>query len=239
MNFHGLSDVHPEDCYCRESDRFTEDYRRNVIKENEYILCSSFDASDLVFSIECGLSASRNFQPAIRILNNLDKTKISFSVGEWNNFIGHLRNIVEEYFGADSQQENIFVDLNTDEMIKLQTSSFMGSKIVKVTSTAQLPSTTMYLSEASVKQILKISGLILKHRIELLLNLKFITFYNNFLETVNKLLIQSNYELNPENIIKALCDTLTDNGESYCLRECWFYYKTKMLDDLDRYVTTN
>lgn len=75
----------------------------------------------------------------------------------------------------------------------------MGAKILKVTTTAQLPSVTMYLPETCVKQILKISALILKYRIELLFKLKFFVFFNNFLNAANKLLIQCNYELNPEN----------------------------------------
>lgn len=67
--------------------------------------------------------------------NDIDKIRISFSITEWNDFIVYLKNIVKEYFENDNHQENIFIELNSDEFIKLQTTSFMGLKIAKVTST--------------------------------------------------------------------------------------------------------
>lgn len=91
----------------------------------------------------CVLSASRNFQTTITILSKIDKTKISFSVREWNNFMAHIKNLFNEYFENDNYRQNIFVDINSDKLITLHAASSMGSKIIKLTSTAQLPSKTL------------------------------------------------------------------------------------------------
>lgn len=230
-----VDDCHDNNCFCSTNDRFMENYRNKILKENNYILCSNFDLNKNVFSLECGLSVQRNFEPVVRLINKLDNKKISFNIAEWYFFVDRLKMMVNEFFENKTEEDPIiFVDIpNSSEQIHIQTSKFMDQKVIKIASTCQIPSTVLYLSEASVKQILKISGLLIKHRLEMLDNLRFASFYNNFLNTVNKLLIQSNYELSNENIISAVSGCLADNTQSYCLHECLFYHRNKMLEDLE------
>lgn len=219
-------------CFCNETMTTCEQYRKQLLKEKKFIFESNFDIKDNIFSIQCGLSNARNFQPAVKLLNKTDNTRISFNTNEWNSFLKHLKDIYFNYFESDNQ-ETVIINLESDELISLQTSKFLSEKVLKITSEAELPSKCFYFSKKTIKDILNLSACIIKYRLEMLQNIDFPTFYNKFLDTINRMILQSNYELHPEQVITSYCEILGYNLESYCLRECWFYYKDHMMRDLD------
>lgn len=219
-------------CFCSLLGTWRENKQMDILEDSKYILSSNFDTGD-IFTLESGLSPGRNFSPAIRIVNKTDHSKISFSYSEWNAFIKHLKHISENYFEQE-QAEETNINLESDELIKIQTSNFLSAKMVKVISSAILPSTSLYFSEMTVKSLIRLANIILKHRMETLEKIKFSIFYYNFVETVKKLIFKANYEISPEQLITSFCEILSDSIDGYCMRETWFYYKQKVLDDLDQ-----
>lgn len=219
-------------CFCNETMTTCEQYRKQLLNENKFIFETNFDIKDSVFSIQCGLSNVRNFRPAVKLLNKTDNTRISFNINEWDSFLKHLKDIYFNYFESDNQ-ETCIINLDSDELISLQTSKFLSEKVLKVTSEAELPSKCLYFCKKTIKDILSLSSCIIKYHLEMLHNIDFPTFYNKFLDAINRIILQSNYELQPEQVITSYCEILGYNLESYCLRECWFYHKNIMMEDLE------
>lgn len=211
-----------------------EMHKKNILEEKYYLLNSNFDLGNYSFTIHCGLSGARGFEPAIKLVHTMDGTNISFNDNEWMVFISHLRYFMDNFCeNNDATQEDYLIDLPSDEDIKIQACRLLGSKVIKVTSSVCLPTTSFYLSEQVIEQIIKVNALLIKKRVEMLQHLNFFMFYTNFIDIINKIIYQSNYELNAESVVTAFCDILTNCTLSYCMRECWYFYKNKFLADLE------
>lgn len=234
MNSLTDQDITCTNYYWGAIDQINEEYKQKIVKENDYINKCNLNIGDCVFTIECGLSEARNFEPAVRIINLADRSCISFNTTEWGAFVSYLRQLVTDFFDSDVELENMVTELDSDENIKIENTKFLDAKIVKVSSCARTPSTSFYLSESLVKEIIKLNAAIIKYRLETMNGMHFFKFYKNFLNITNRLLLQSNYELNPENVLTAFCQILSSNPENDCMRECWFYHKNKMIVDLER-----
>lgn len=212
-------------------DRINAVYQKKIFEEKFYLLNSNFDVGNNTFRLDCGLSPARSFEPSVKLMSSLDDANISFNDTEWLLLISYLKNFLQTRFENVETLESYFVNLASDEEIKLKGCNLFGNKAIKLTNGASSP-TSFYLSEHVMMEIIKLNAFIIKRRIEMLHNLKFFTFYNNFLDLINKLVFQSNFEVNEESAVAIVCDVLTNSLESYCMRECWFFYKNDLLEDL-------
>lgn len=218
------------DYYWDDIDKICDAYTTRILSESDFLLNSCYDIGQNVFSLQCGLSPARDFEPAIKILKKTDGAKITFCVIEWEDFVQQLRKFIETYFDKNLDPDTAPVLIESNDKIKIQPSTFLNAKILIVTT--QMEAQTFYLSEVIVREIIKISGIIIKNRISLLKRINFLSFYRNFLHLTNKLQIYANYQLSPDNIMSAFCEILTDSLEANAMHDCLFYYKTKMLEDL-------
>lgn len=216
--------------YWSAIDNICEEYKKRILNETDFILNSSFDVGQNIFSLQVGLSFARDFEPAIRLVKKNDGTKISFCEVEWEDFIQQLRKFIETYFDKNLDPDTTAVIIDSSENIKIQPSIFLNAKILMVTT--QMEAQTFYLSEVIVREFIKLSGIIVNKRISMLKKLNILSFYRNFLNLTNKLQVYSNYQLNPDNIMTAFCEILTDSLEANAMHDCLFYYKNKMLEDL-------
>lgn len=219
--------------WSNEIDKLTVE---KILQEKHYLLCSVYKLENFSFRIECGISGARSFEPAIKLVTEVDDTNISFDETEWYIFTTHLRAFINQTFKTTDEMEKYFINLASSEQVKLQGCNIMGNKVLKVTSLAQPALTSFYLSEQLIEEVLRLNALLVRRKVETLHRLNFLTFYNNFIGMVRKLVFQSNYELSAETVASAFCDILTDSVESYCMRECYFYYKTQVLEALQQYV---
>lgn len=207
-------------------------YEDAVFEEKNLISATPYDLkSNGLKSFYCGLSPARAFEPVVLLVNTMDiSCNISFNIYEWSIFIEHLNQmyhqLVEEG-NVDNQQ-----CLKCGEYVKLTFVNSEGFNHIAVSRR----NTTFYLSAADVYEILSMDWII-SQRLFILNNMNFLSYYNNFLDVINKLVDRVNSNIHAENLIYAFCD-ISPSPEVYCIRECMYYIKDKVLNDLDnrRYV---
>lgn len=218
--------------YWEEIDRISEMYREAIQNEERYICENVFYVTHSNYKIITGLSAARGYVPAVRMLINVPQVftkpdNISFIREDWNDFITYLRQFIADYFGAvEESEEEKEVQFSNYRLIK---SSFIGNKVLKVTD----GSCTFSLSGNTVREFINIDKLVSPH-MDLLHSLSFENFYNNFLNVTDNILSESNYELPPCTVLLNLSDLYPCNIQTYCMRECLFYNRDKVLNDLDK-----
>lgn len=215
----------------QEIDRITEQYRVAIQNEVKYIYESTFDVNNSMYKLITGFSAARNHVPAVKVSSSIteivDKTNhISFNEEEWCDFITYLKQFCANYFNTDS-------DSGFEEEIQFSNYSItkapiMGNKMLKVTNGFA----ALYLTENTVREFINMNRLITPH-MNVLHSLDFAKFYNNFLNVTNNIICESNYELSSDNVMSYLCD-LSPCVQMYCIRECLFFNKNEVLNDLDR-----
>lgn len=226
------------DCW-QEVDRITEQYRVAIQNEEKYINERVFAVDNSMYKIITGFSAARNYIPAVRILmtaNELvDKTNhISFNEEEWRDCISYLNEFSNSYFDIDAA--NADGGLEDEEGYEVQFSNFsisksplLGVRMLKMTNGF----TTFYLSGNTVREFIKMNELI-KSNMCVLQYLDFAGFYNNFLNVTSNIMCDSNYDMPLENVMLTLCDLLPCSIQTYCIRECLFFNKNNVMNDLDR-----
>lgn len=229
--------------YWQQVDRISEYYRKLTQMEERYIFECEFQLKGQEYKLVSGLSAARNYMPAVRILVNahhISKTDhISFDIDEWMTFISNLKQYLKDFFEAgDDEDENTNICFEID-YIKLSSMMCMDCKILKVENGLH----TYYMSEVLVRELINMHENLIHAHLFTLCKLEFVNYYNTFLQSANDLLHKSNYEFVPENVLLNLC---SDNAmldcqlhpfsviQLYCIRECLYYMKDKVLNDLDR-----
>lgn len=219
--------------YWQEIDRVNEQYRKAVQNEERYIYENVNSVKNSAYNIITGLSAVRGYVPAVKVLLNVNHVftkpdNISFIRQDWDDFITYLQQFITDYFDkeVDSEEEEEEIQFSEYSILK---SPFIGNKMLKVTNGFS----TFYLSADTVRELMCINKLVSTH-MDLLHTICFDYFYNNFLNVTNNILSESNYELQPYNIILRLCDLYPCSIQTYCMRECLIYNRDKVLNDLDR-----
>lgn len=217
--------------HWHEIDRSNKAYQVAVQNEEKYIFESSFNINNSMYKIIIGFSAARNNIPAVRILMPFNdfvnkKNYISFDKEEWCEFIDCLKQFSNDYFEDDSRLEE---EVQFSNYSISKAPWFMDTKMLKVNNGF----TTFYLSGNTVRQFININKLVMTN-INILHDLNFASFYNNFLNVVNNILRESNYELCSENIMLNICDSLPGNIQMYCIRECLFLNRNRIMNDLNR-----
>lgn len=221
--------------HWQEVDRITEQYTVAIRNEEKYIYESVFTMKSSTYKIKVGFSGARNNVPAVKILMAANELvnkahNISFDAEEWYEFITYLKQFSNNYFdtaggsGEAEEEEEIQFSNYT-----ICTSSFMNAKMLKVTNGFA----TFYICENTVREFIDINRLI-DSTINVLNGLDFADFYNNFLNVTNNVLCESNYELCSDNIMLNLCDLLPHSIQIHCIRECLYFNRDKVLNDLDR-----
>jgi hypothetical protein len=210
-----------------EIDSVLRQYEDAVKQESHLIFATShYLKSNSLTAFICGLSAARAFEPAVMLINPLggSRCNISFSVIEWNSFIEILQYHLHEVCDETPIRFAKYIDCGQNIQLTL-----FSNENVNMVSIAGNDMNLFFTSE-DVYEILYTSSLI-SSRLFLLNNLKFATYYSNFLDLVNRLCDEANI-VNVENFIYAFCD-ISCSIESYCIRECMHYNKYKVLSDLD------
>ena len=233
--------------YWQEVEKISEQYRKLSQLEEQYIFERDFHLNNQNYKLVTGFSAARNYIPAVRILGNayhISKTDhISFDADEWNEFIVYLQYFLKEYFTSDNndvstnvQDQQLSFEIN---YIKISAITCLDFKALKVDNGEHI----YYLSEIAVREIIDVHERLMDAHLFTLYKLNLYEYYDNFLESANDILCKSNYDLNPEDVLLNLCsnNVMLDPQLSsfsfiqlYCIRECLFYNKNKVLNDLDR-----
>lgn len=210
-----------------ELNRIVKMYEHAVQQEKYYILNTTLRC-DCLFLVHCGLSSARNFEPAVKIeyKPNTDKNfEISFNTFEWPIFINHLSWLMDVFFIEAATVPD--PKLTCAENIEISGGVYSGIKFAKVSNGHG----NFYFRKQEVQELLKMNTII-DSKIEMLTNLKFLHFYYNVLTTVNYLIKQSN--LTAVDVLNAFCNATPNSVHSYCLRECLYFNKDKVLIDLER-----
>lgn len=217
--------------HWHEIDRINEQYQVAIQNEEKYIFESSFNVNNSIYKIIIGFSAARNNVPAVKILMSVNElvnktNHISFNEEEWCDFIGCLKQFNDYFDHSDSGLEEEEVQFSNYSISK---APFMNTKMLKVFN----GSIAFYLSGNTVREFININKLVM-WKMNVLQGLDFANFYNNFLNVVNNILCDSNYELCSENVMLNICDSSPGNVHMYCIRECLFFNRNKIMNDLDR-----
>lgn len=216
--------------FDEELDRVLEKYRLLAQSEVKYIFESVFCVNNSSYKILTGLSGARGYVPAVRILLTagelINKTDhVSFNEEEWGDFITYLKDFFKNFLCATADQSKENHEDVQFANYTISRSLFMDIKMLKVTN----GSATFYLSENTTREFIHIDSIIISC-LDVLHNLDFVRFYNNFLNVSVKI---PNVTLD---IMLELCNLLPASMQMHCMRECIFYNKNKVLNDLDRKI---
>lgn len=195
----------------REIDKILEYYDDAIDKETQYILNSTFFIDD--FFIDCGLSVARNFQAAVNLRSKHENINISFNQYEWKEFIKTLKDSTEN--------EHIKIG---DKTVRL--SICYGTKIIEILWKGK----TLYLNDEDSTGLCRVDD-VLRNRFHMLNSLDFPFYYYNFVKMIREVNLETGQH--PEQLIDIYCK-ISVNILSYCISECMFYFKQKVLYDVDR-----
>lgn len=218
---------HEEEEHIRELNRVLQMYNNAILQERNYIMNTTMNCGNL-FQIHCGLSPARNFQPSIKIeyISNVGNN-ISFSTFEWSIFMNHLNWMLNEYFTSTIQNPP---KLTCGENIEILGITYNGNKMVSVVMDAV---NHLCFTQEDVKEIVKIDS-IFRYKIDMLNAVNFSHYYHNTLNVISDLL-KSTHVLNPLEVLNSFCNISSSCSiHDYCLRECLYFNKDKVLNDLDR-----
>jgi hypothetical protein len=215
-----------------ELDNILQCYEDAALKETHLINALPFHLkSTNLTSIYCGLSPARNFDAVVMIANRLDMScNISLTSYDWNQFIDNLNQMYQQLISKDVDDRNIVYG----NAIKLSMFTYgNGYRAVSVSKN----DTNFFFTIPDVWELLQMTWII-QQRLNVLINMNFSNCYDNFLSGVNDLINKVNiYDVN--DAISTYCDFSPLSVDSYCIRECLYYYRNKVLNDLDRYSSSN
>lgn len=226
--------------YWQEIDRISEQFRQLAQQEERYIFEREFELPNQKYKIVTGFSAARGYIPAVRLLANtvsINKTDhISFAFNEWTEYISYLQQMMSYFHKVEDDADYTEICFEID-YIKISSSMCLDMKMVKVDNGVYV----FYLSELVVREMINLHEKLIDAQLFILHEMDFDVYYNNFLESANDLLCKSNYNLNPESVMLNLyTDKMMSNSQPfalmqlYCISECLFYNRDKVLNDLDR-----
>lgn len=227
------SDCESDTQYDAELERILARYEEAVRKEKRLINSTRYELNHpCAFSIECGLSAARTFNPAVRIINKFnDDSNISFNKEEWDEFIKIIQKSVVDYFEAEPASEQFVFELNENISV---TMGMEGYHIKMVVLTGSYPSSTtnFHMMKSDIMEVLQLDRLVSKKLI-MLSNLDFCNYYYRVLENLGD--IKENFHLPVLDLIYTFC-FVNDSIESYCMFECLQYLGDKVLYDFERNI---
>ncbi|KAK9883659.1 hypothetical protein WA026_001827 [Henosepilachna vigintioctopunctata] len=185
--------------------RILKMYDDKVMNETKFILSADFTLNKLI--IYCGLSPARDFCPSVKLIHSNEE--ISFDYKEWTSLMNLIQN-VEHLNESGAEVNSIVWGENKLTVI---------SKYNKV----------LYFSEQDVEDVLKMNFTI-SHRLNMLVSLHFNDYYTHFMKCIKKYISSENTGFD---LIYSFCN-LMPCLESYCVLECIYHAKDKILSDLDR-----
>lgn len=205
--------------YDTELERVLKQYD-DAVREEKHLLIRKiyeFEHSNFIY-IDCGLSAARDFTPAIRIKHKYDDdNRISFNPTQWLFFIKKLKLIVNSNYSQNEEQCLDSVEVSIVDIIK---------KVVKVNQNSKI----FYLMEYDVLEIIKMEKVLLKI-VDTLYQLDFNNYYFKVLESIEEILNKNNFNVPFIEVVEAFCN-INNSIQSYCLFECLLYLKEKVLNDI-------
>lgn len=194
--------------------------------KNEKKLLSEVHYSAGNYKIIVGLSAARGMVPSVKLINtvlNLSEEKVAVSLAdfEWHEFLEIASNMIEDdaVVKTDSETENFTVSAVT----------LLGEKIINLVCN----NTTLCFCSHDIESFVSIRHIV-NYRLNLIKNLDFMTFYDNFLNYINTCDIQGNFF----EIIKNIC-SLNMSEQAICMLELIHFNSKKVLDDFDRIQMCN
>lgn len=216
--------------YWGPLDKYYEKFVQNIKSEGPLIANSFYEIPDTHFELHCGLSFVRHFEPAVRLVNNRNRSNISFITSEWKELINKIENSLTTYFEQDMEVEDTAVEvINSDEEVKLSQVKFLSEKTLKITNYNE---TTFYLKKENLKNLLKINSLIILPKLNMLKSWNFHLYYNGFINLLKSLTSKLDENVDKQNIVEKFCCNLESSLEGICLRECLLIYGDKVFAEI-------
>lgn len=203
-------------------------YMEEIKSEGPFLLCSHYIIEGSPFELQCGMSFARNFEPAVRLVNNQNKAKISFNRFEWKELVQIFIHSLSTFFKWQKEEDSKEIIIDCEEDVKILKTKYMGGKILKMSNAAGV----FHLNEEIINRILKFNNTLICSKISTLENLNFLKLYaglTGILKTFSK---QLEGKSDRPTILSAFCNSLGENFESYCVKECVIYYYNKVLNDI-------
>lgn len=211
------SSLEDEILYDAELNRVLEKYDAAVKSETHYLLNSKYQLEidcglgPAILHVDSGISLARNFAPAVKLTCN--DCVIPFDDWQWESFIAVIENNEQRDCGL--------------EIIR-------GEDEWKITSISKW-SNCMHFSETDLKKIIELNHRLISNRLEMLKNLRMPFYYHKFLIIIKELV--QNSQNSTEDFINAFCQ-INPSIESYIILECMYFYKNKVLNDIDSTIFT-
>lgn len=219
--------------YWTTLDNYYNKFVQNIKNEGPLVGNSFYEIAGSHFELHCGMSVVRHFEPVVRLVNNRNRSSISFSSLEWMDLVKKIKLIFSTFFdnemelkGEDESSEEL---LFSDEEVKLAKVIFMGEKSLKI---SNYDDKTFYLKKENLKQLLEINSLVISSKLTTLKNLNFMTYYTGFVDLIKRLTSNLNQVSEKQTILETFCESLQSSLETTYLRECLLFYKSTILNEI-------
>lgn len=229
-----VSSTFSSESYERELDRILEAYENAAMLEYNYLLYTKFLLG--TYEIGCGLSPARSFCPAITLSQCYKPIKLSFATFEWTTFIDLLCERMENFFNKplsccpDEYDPVIFP---CGDFTKVTQLVYDGSKVLEVSR----HDVSLLFTEEDVQQIIQVDTSLIKHRIYMLEQENFYSYYRSVTDLIKSWININDpayISLNAIDLFYGFCDASNVSLLSNALREYIFFYKNNVLNDLNK-----
>lgn len=188
---------------------------------NTQLKCST------TMDISCGLNPMKHFEPVVKIQNTVNEANITFSYFEWESLIFKMDLLFQQFLNNNDANENCHLPVFGNMQLHGIVSNING----KYLQICKNGFDDFQLSREDVSKILEITYIV-SSNIDLLKDLNFSQYYFKVLVIVND--IMKLYDnVNPLYLLTSFCNLSLNSIHSYCFRECLFFYKDKVLHDLE------
>lgn len=188
---------------------------------NTQLKCST------TIDILCGLNPLKHFEPVVKIKNTVDETNITFNYFEWEALVIKMDLLLRQFLNNSEVNENCHLSVFGTMQLQGIVSSING----KCLQICKNGFENFHLSREDVSNILEINYIV-SSNIDLLKDLNFSEYYFKVLVIVNDIMrLYDN--VNPLYLLTSFCNLSLNSIHSYCFRECLYFYKDKVLHDLE------
>ncbi|KAK9870124.1 hypothetical protein WA026_006215 [Henosepilachna vigintioctopunctata] len=189
-----------------------------IENEKQFVLNTSFSLGEYV--IDCGLSAARNFSPAVKISTDElsiyfdKKISISFDYMQWLMLIEIL----------NLQEEN---DIRSIDDIIISTTTINGFKMIHLSRNES----HLHLINEDISKIFDYNYRFLKNRLELMIMYKFDDYYKKFIRIISE--ISKDISRPIRELINLFCNS-NPSIHNCILNEALLFVENKILYDINQ-----
>lgn len=219
---------------------FEDDFNQNIndilklceiteTSEQQYICNTQLKCSTTI-NLLCGLNPLKYFEPVVKIQSTVVEANITFTYFEWESLILKMDLMLREFLSNTEVNQNY--ELSVLGNIQLRGNISFDDTTDKWLQICKNGFDDFHLTKEEVSKILELDYIV-SYNIEFLKDLNFYQYYFKVLVIVKE--ITGLYDnVNPLYLLKSFCSLSYKSIHGCCFRECLFFYKDKVLHDLEK-----